>query len=199
MFLLNYKLAYKSTTTFLILFALLYGRKALAQGPGLLLQQYGKNAYDLEYFNKWNVALVLQPHLSKPSNRESKGKLQLQSRAEVHYRSTKTFGISSGVHYHRIRYQYAYPNDESLDRLTYVRVPLLLSVYPVKRLRTFSGGSYHYFLKGTGQPPPATAPVPYPEGTFVNSLGEWLVQTIVFGENSQQILATIFRRKTPIH
>lgn len=158
-------------TTFLILFAFFFGGKVLAQGPDLLLQQYGKNAYDLEYYRKWNVDVLLQPHLSKPTNRESKAKLQLNWGAEVHYRSTKTFGISSGLHYHRINYAYAYENDNSQDRLTYLRVPLLLSVYPVKRLRISLGGSYQLFLNGKGQPPPATEATAYPKGTFLNTLG----------------------------
>ena len=153
----------------LLLFAGLWS--STAQGPDLLIQQYGKNAYDLEYYRKWNFDVLVQPHLSKPSNRESKGKLQLNLGARVHYRLAKSFGITSGVDYHRLKYKYAYESDNSVDQLRFLRLPLLLSVYPVKRLRLSLGGSYQFFLSANGQPPPATAPLSYPSRTFINSIG----------------------------
>ena len=153
----------------LLLFAGLWS--STAQGPDLLIQQYGKNAYDLEYYRKWNFDVLVQPHLSKPSNRESKGKLQLNLGARVHYRLAKSFGITSGVDYHRLKYQYAYESDNSVDQLRFLRLPFLLSVYPVKRLRLSLGGSYQFFLSANGQPPPATAPLSYPSRTFINSIG----------------------------
>ena len=83
----------------------------------------------------------------------------------------KSFGLTSGVDFHRIKYQYAYENDNSVDHLNFIRLPLLLSVYPVKRLRLSLGGSYQFYLSATGQPPPATEPLPYPSRTFINSVG----------------------------
>lgn len=154
-----------------ILLFLFIWTNSLAQGPDLLIQQYDKIPTDLEYYRKWNFDFVLQPHLSKPANRESKGRIQLNLGAEVHYRSTKSFGITSGLHFHRIGYTYNYTDDTSLDRLCYFRIPLLVSVYPIKRLRLSLGGSYQYLLDGTGQAPPATERSHYPKGTFSNSLG----------------------------
>ena len=144
---------------------------SIAQGPGLLIQQYSKAPYDLEYYRKWNFDVLVQPHLSKPTNRESKGKLQFNLGGRVHYRMAKSFGLTSGVDFHRIKYQYAYENDNSVDHLNFIRLPLLLSVYPVKRLRLSLGGSYQFYLSATGQPPPATEPLPYPSRTFINSVG----------------------------
>ena len=156
-----------------LLFLLCFGGiySSLAQGPGLLIQQYSKAPYDLEYYRKWNYDVLVQPHLSKPTNRESKGKLQFNLGGRVHYRMAKSFGLTSGVDFHRIKYQYAYENDNSVDHLNFIRLPLLLSVYPVKRLRLSLGGSYQFYLSATGQPPPATEPLPYPSKTFINSIG----------------------------
>ena len=156
-----------------LLFLLCFGSLwlSIAQGPGLLIQQYSKAPYDLEYYRKWNFDVLVQPHLSKPTNRESKGKLQFNLGGRVHYRMAKSFGLTSGVDFHRIKYQYAYENDNSVDHLNFIRLPLLLSVYPVKRLRLSLGGSYQFYLSATGQPPPATEPLPYPSRTFINSVG----------------------------
>lgn len=158
---------------FCLLFLLCFGSlwSSIAQGPGLLIQQYSKASYDLEYYRKWNFDVLLQPHLSKPTNRDSKGKIQFDLGGRVHYRMTKSFGLTSGVDYHRIKYQYAFENDNSVDHLNFFRLPLLLSVYPVKRLRLSLGGSYQFFLSATGQPPPATEPLAYPSGSFINSIG----------------------------
>lgn len=158
---------------FCLLFLLCFGSlwSSVAQGPGLLIQQYSKASYDLEYYRKWNFDVLLQPHLSKPNNRVSKGEIQFNLGGRVHYRMTKSFGLTSGVDYHRIKYQYAYENDNSVDHLNFFRLPLLLSVYPVKRLRLSLGGSYQFFLSATGQPPPATEPLAYPSGSFMNSIG----------------------------
>ena len=158
---------------FCLLFLLCVGGfwPSTAQGPELLIQQYGKTSYDLEYYRKWNFDVLVQSHLSKPTNRESKGKLQFNLGGRVHYRMAKSIGLTSGVDFHRIKYQYAYENDNSIDHLNFFRLPLLLSVYPVKRLRLSLGGSYQFFLSATGQPPPATAPLPYPSRSFVNSIG----------------------------
>lgn len=143
----------------------------LAQGPELLRQQYGKSPYDYEFYRKWNFDVFIQPHLSNTTNRETKGRFNLDMGGNVHYRFTKSFGLSSGVHYHRLAYNYTLENDSSLDRLLFLRFPLALSVYPVKRIRLSLGISYHWLLDAKGQPPPSTTPISYPEGVFVNSLG----------------------------
>lgn len=141
------------------------------QGPDLLIQQYDKYPYDLEFYRKWNFDLFIQGHLSNTTYRETRGRLHLDVGGNVYYQFTKTFGLSSGVHYSRISYRYAFPTDESIDRIRFLRFPLSLNVYPVKRVRLSLGGSYNWVLGATGQPPPATERSTYPNKTFVNSLG----------------------------
>ena len=142
-----------------------------AQGPELLIQQYNKYPYDLEFYRKWNYDVFLQSHITNTTNRETKGRIQLDAGANVYYQFTKTFGLSSGVHFSRIGYRYALANDESIDRIRFLRFPLLVNVYPVKRVRLSLGGSYNWVLNATGQPPPATERIAYGSRTFVNSLG----------------------------
>ena len=153
----------------LILFLCL-GKLTFAQGPGLLIQQYDKGV-DLEYYRKWNFDVFLQPHRSNTDDLATKARLHLDLGANVHYRFDKNFGLSSGVHYQRISYRYDFPADNSIDRLRFLRFPLVLSVYPVQRLQLSLGGTYHLFLKASGQPPNQTEPSIYPSKTFVNSLG----------------------------
>ena len=58
----------------------------LAQGPELLRQQYGKSPYDYEFYRKWNFDVFIQPHLSNTTNRETKGRFNLDMGGNVHYR-----------------------------------------------------------------------------------------------------------------
>lgn len=144
---------------------------ASAQGPELLIQQYNKYPYDLEFYRKWNFDLFVQSHISNTTNRVTKGRIQLDGGANVYYQFTKTIGLSSGIHFSRTGYRYDFTGDQSIDRIRFLRFPLLLNVYPVKRVRISLGGSYNWKLNATGQPPPATERIAYGEKTFVNSLG----------------------------
>ena len=107
---------------------------------------------DLEYYRKWNFDVFIQPHLTNTADLNTKGRIQLDVGGNVHYRFDKNFGLSSGIHYQRISYAYALANDTSIDRLRFLRFPLVLSVYPVKRVQLSLGGSYHLALKASGQP-----------------------------------------------
>ena len=155
---------------FFFFFCLHLGYFACAQGPELLIQQYDQGP-DLEYYRKWNFDVFIQPHLTKTADLNTKGRIQLDVGGNVHYRFDKNFGLSSGIHYQRISYAYALANDTSIDRLRFLRFPLVLSVYPVKRVQLSLGGSYHLALKASGQPPGTTERSFYPSKTFVNSLG----------------------------
>lgn len=156
----------------LIVWVFLVGKLTLihAQGPDLLVQQY-RQGEDLEYYRKLNFDFTLLPHFSNTTDRETKGAISIDFGVNVHYRFTKTFGLSSGVLLHRIRYKYLYPNDNSNDHLQFLQFPLILSVYPYKRIRLFLGGAYQWILTAQGQPPPLTQATAYPKNTFINSLG----------------------------
>lgn len=144
---------------------------SIAQGGELLIQQYHKVGFDMEYYPKWNFDAFLQFHHSQPMDGMTRGRLHLNLGGRVHYRIEKTFGLTSGISYHRLAYQYNLAQDQSLDRLYFLRFPLGISVYPTKRIRLGLGGVYHFYLNATGQPPPSAERQPYPEGTFVSSLG----------------------------
>ena len=143
---------------------------AWAQGPGLLIQQYDEGI-DVEYYRKWNFDVFIQPHRSNTADLATKARLYLDLGANVHYRLDKNFGLSSGLHFQRLSYRYTLPQDNSIDRLHFLRFPLMISVYPVNRLQLSLGGSYHLLLRATGQPPGEPKRIIYPAKTFVNSLG----------------------------
>ena len=143
---------------------------AWAQGPGLLIQQYDEGI-DVEYYRKWNFDVFIQPHRSNTADLATKARLYLDLGANVHYRLDKNFGLSSGLHFQRLSYRYTLPQDNSIDRLHFLRLPLMISVYPVNRLQLSLGGSYHLLLRATGQPPGEPERIIYPAKTFVNSLG----------------------------
>ena len=143
---------------------------AFAQGPGLLIQQYDEGM-DVEYYRKWNFDVFVQPHRSNTADLPTKARLHIDLGANIHYRIDKNFGLSSGIHYQRLSYRYDTPDNTSIDRLRFFRLPLVLSVYPVNRLQLSLGGSYHILLRANGIAPGASERSFYPPKTFVNSLG----------------------------
>ena len=56
---------------------------ALAQGPGLLIQQYDEGM-DVEYYRKWNFDVFFQPHHSNTADLPTKARLHLDLGANVH-------------------------------------------------------------------------------------------------------------------
>ncbi|MGB1972105.1 MAG: hypothetical protein ACPHSE_06375 [Flavobacteriaceae bacterium] len=154
-----------------LFFLLFFGLRATAQGSDLLIQQYDRYSYDTEYYRKWNFDVFLQPHWNNTTNRKTEGRFGLNFGTNVHYQFTKTFGLSSGIHYMRTSYNYTLETDKSIDRLRFLRFPLVLSVYPVNRLRISLGGSYNWIQTATGVPPPLIDRTHYPSAVFVNTLG----------------------------
>lgn len=184
--------------------AFFYSFLVFGQGPELLRQQYSKADYDLEYYRKWNVDVFVQPHLSNTTNRDTKARLHLDVGGNVHYRFTKSFGLSSGIHYNRLSYSYTSENDTSIDRLRFLRFPFVLSGHPIKRLRITLGLAYHWLLEASGQPPPLNERSTYPKGIFLNSLGLqssveytiWKRFSVSFGYRFQKRSANPIQRET---
>ena len=156
---------------FLLSFCGMMPMLVFAQGPELLRQQYNQYPYDHEYYRIWNIGLQMQPHLSNTVDRLTGRRLNIDFGANVYYRFNKTVGLQSGLHYQRISYGYKTASDNSVDRLRFLRFPLLLTLHPVRRMTLALGGTYHWFLKATGMSPPAEEPLFYPQKTFVNSIG----------------------------
>lgn len=156
---------------FFLVFGLFSFINLHAQGGELLVQQYNQYPYDHEFYRTWNFDVFVQPHISNAMERNTKARINLSVGGNVHYKLAKSSGISAGIHYHRISYQYQLANDTSVDRLRFLRLPLVLSVYPLKRIRLSLGGTYNFLIKATGQAPPATERVFYTQKEFKNSIG----------------------------
>ena len=180
---------------FFFFFCLHLGYFTCAQGPELLIQQYDQGP-DLEYYRKWNFDVFIQPHLTNTADLNTKGRIQLDVGGNVHYRFDKNFGLSSGIHYQRISYAYALANDTSIDRLRFLRFPLVLSVYPVKRVQLSLGGSYHLALKASGQPLEPQNEVSIRRKPL-STAWAWLRRHVIAcGENFQPHFRTVFKNGT---
>ena len=73
---------------------LLFTNFSYAQDGELLIQQYQKNSIDLEFYRKLNFEVFLEPGLTNTVDRETSGKINLNFGTNIHYRFTRTFGLS---------------------------------------------------------------------------------------------------------
>ena len=96
-----------------------------AQDGDLLIQQYDKNSIDLEFYRKLNFEVFLEPNYTNTVDRETTGKLNLNFGTNVHYRFTRTFGLSTGVYINKISYQNSLETNKNIDNLKFVTIPFL--------------------------------------------------------------------------
>ena len=109
---------YSNSITFICLLVLLSAGFFYAQDGDLLIQQYDKNSIDLEFYRKLNFEVFLEPGITNTVDRETSGKINLNFGTNVHYRFTRTFGLSTGVHINKISYQNSLETNKSIDNLT---------------------------------------------------------------------------------
>ena len=161
----------KITFIFFNLFAVVM----LAQGDSNLLLQYNKGP-DLDaFYRTWNfdiqafaVRVNLNEDYSKPGVTYALG-------ANVQYKLSKTFGLTSGIGFFNIHYQYELSTNTSTDKLSYVNFPLTVRVSPSRKLILETGAIYHFLLKAKNSEIVnlSNKSNVYEDGVFKNTLG-WL-------------------------
>ena len=142
-----------------------------AQDGELLIQQYDKNSIDLEFYRKLNFEVFLQPSLTNTVDRDTSGKINLNFGTNIHYRFTRTFGLSTGLYINRIGYQNNLETNKSIDNLKFITIPLFIKLYPLKKINFFLGGTYNFFQKGFNKLDKNAKKVEIINGVFVNSVG----------------------------
>lgn len=142
-----------------------------AQDGDLLIQQYDKNSIDLEFYRKLNFEVFLEPNYTNTVDRETTGKINLNFGTNVHYRFTRTFGLSTGVHINKISYQNSLETNKSIDNLKFVTIPFFVKLYPLRKINFFLGGTYNYYQNGFNRINKEAEKVEISKGVFANSVG----------------------------
>ena len=142
-----------------------------AQDGELLIQQYDKNSIDLEFYRKLNFEVFLEPSLTNTVDRDTSGKINLNFGTNIHYRFTRTFGLSTGLYINRIGYQNNLETNKSIDNLKFITIPFFIKLYPLKKINFFLGGTYNFFQNGFNKLDKNAKKVEIINGVFVNSVG----------------------------
>ena len=159
------------SVNFIYLVLLLFTNFSNAQDGELLIQQYQKNSIDLEFYRKLNFEFFVEPNLTNAVDRETKGKLNLNFGSNIHYRFTKSFGLSTGIYINKIGYQNNLETNKSINNLKFITIPLFIKFYPLKKINFFLGGSYNFYQGGFNQKDKNAEKVQILGGVFVNSMG----------------------------
>ena len=142
-----------------------------AQDGDLLIQQYDKNSIDLEFYRKLNFEVFLEPNYTNTVDRETTGKINLNFGTNIHYRFTRTFGMSTGVYINKISYQNSLETNKSIDNLKFVTIPFFVKLYPLRKINFFLGGTYNFYQNGFNRINKEAEKVEISEGVFANSVG----------------------------
>ena len=142
-----------------------------AQDGDLLIQQYDKNSIDLEFYRKLNFEVFLEPNYTNTVDRETTGKINLNFGTNVHYRFTRTFGLSTGLNINKISYKNSLETNKSIDNLKFVTIPFFVKLYPLRKINFFLGGTYNFYQNGFNRINKEAEKVEISEGVFANSAG----------------------------
>ena len=193
---------YSNSINFICLFMLLSEGIVYGQDGDLLIQQYDKNSIDLEFYRKLNVEVFLEPSLTNTFDRETSGKINLNFGTNIHYRFTRTFGLSTGVYINKISYQNNLETNKSIDNLKFITIPFFIKLYPLKKINFFLGGTYNFFQKGFNQLDKNAEKVEFINGVFVNSAGvftgiEYIIKKRISTSISYKIQKRNYRNYQP--
>ena len=162
---------YNHFINFICLVVLLSASLFYAQDGDLLIQQYDKNSIDLEFYRKLNFEVFLEPNYTNTVDRETTGKINLNFGTNVHYRFTRTFGLSTGVYINKISYQNSLETNKSIDNLKFVTIPFFVKLYPLRKINFFLGGTYNFYQNGFNRINKEAEKIEISEGVFANSVG----------------------------
>ena len=163
--------SFSITINLICLVVLLFTNFSNAQDGELLIQQYQKNSIDLEFYRKFNFEVFLEPSLTNTVDRETSGRINLNFGTNIHYRFTRTFGLSTGIYINKIGYQNNLETNKSIDNLKFITIPFFVKLYPLKKINFFLGGTYNFYQNGFNKLDKNAEKVEIIDGVFVNSMG----------------------------
>lgn len=193
---------YNHFINFICLVVLLSTSFFYAQDGDLLIQQYDKNSIDLEFYRKLNFEFFIEPNLANTVDRETKGKLNFNFGSNIHYRFTRSFGLSTGIYINKIGYQNNLETNKSINNLKFITIPLFIKLYPLNKINFFLGGSYNFYQGGFNQIDKNAEKVQILDGVFVNSTGvftgiEYIIKKRISSSISYKIQKRNYRNYQP--
>ena len=161
------------TVLWLVVFSLIFDL-TFAQGDENLLLQYRKGP-DITRYRKWNFDLHLQGVYIGPNGDFTTPKIGYAFGSNVHYKYSKSIGVSTGVKLLSVNYQYKLNDNKTNDHLSYLSFPLSIRVFPTRRTHFETGLLYHHLIKAKNS---AIVDLRqksnfYPDNIFKNAFG-WL-------------------------
>ena len=187
--------SYNHSTNFIYLVLILSASFFYAQDGDLLIQQYDKNSIDLEFYRKLNFEVFFEPNYTNTFDRETKGKINMNLGTNIHYRFTRTFGLSTGVYINKISYQNNLEINKSIDNLKFITIPFFIKLYPLRKISFFLGGTYNFYQNGFNQIEKDEEKVEIINGIFVNSVGVFTgIEYIIKKRISTSIIYKVQKR-----
>ena len=113
----------------------------------------------------------MEPSLTNTVDRETSGKINLNFGTNIHYRFTRTFGLSTGIYINKIGYQNNLETNKSIDNLKFITIPFFVKLYPLKKINFFLGGTYNFYQNGFNKLDKNAEKIEIMNGVFVNSVG----------------------------
>ena len=127
---------------FIILFCFNF-LKTISQSSELLIQQYRKHNFDIEYYKKFNSNIKLSVNKIRLIDLKSKGSINYNLSKIIYYRFKKSVGLGTGIEY--LNYSFEYNNNliKRFFRIKYISFPIFFKIVPSKKINLNFGFSFN--------------------------------------------------------
>ena len=130
---------------FIILFCFNF-LKTFSQSSELLIQQYRKHNFDIEYYKKFNSSIKFSANKIKLIDLKSEGSINYNLSKLFYYRFKKSVALGTGIEYQNYSFEYSNSIDKKFYRIKYISFPLFFKIVPSKKINLNFGFSFNNYI-----------------------------------------------------
>ena len=120
--------------------------KIFSQSGELLMQQYRKHNFDIEYYKKLNSSIKFSLNKIKLIDLKSEGSINYNLSKLIYYRFKKSVALGTGIEFQNYSFEYKKSVDKRFYRIKYISFPLFFKIIPSKKINLNFGFSFNKYI-----------------------------------------------------
>ena len=117
--------------------------ETFSQSSDLLIQQYRKHNFDIEYYKKFNSSIKFSVNKINLIDLKSEGSINYDLSKLFYYRFKKSIALGTGIEYQNYSFEYSNSIDKKFYRIKYISFPLFFKIVPSKKINLNFGFSFN--------------------------------------------------------
>ena len=120
--------------------------ETFSQSSELLIQQYRKHNFDIEYYKKFNSIIKFSANKINLIDLKSEGSINYNLSKLFYYRFKKSVALGSGIEYQNYSFEYSNSIDKKFYRIKHISFPLFFKIIPSKKINLNFGFSFNKYI-----------------------------------------------------